>query len=74
MKFLSLLVLAMGLAFGLYACDNTDDDKKVGVEVLKAFEQRFPQAVQVDWDVDIVWQSSRMTFLLLRNYPLKVFL
>ena len=52
MKFLSLLVLAMGLAFGLYACDKKDDDKKVGVEVLKAFEQKFPQAVQVDWDVE----------------------
>ncbi len=52
MKFLSLLILALGLALGLYACDRNDDDKKVGIEVLKAFEQRFPQAVQIDWDVE----------------------
>ena len=52
MKFLSLLILAMGLAFGLYACENKDDDKKVSIEVLKAFEQKFPQAVQIDWDVE----------------------
>ena len=53
MKFLGLMVLAMTLTIGLCACENdNNDNKKVAVEVLKAFEQRFPQAVQVDWDIE----------------------
>lgn len=54
MKFLGLLLLAMSLSLGICACENDSntDDKKVSVEVLKAFEQRFPQALQVDWDVE----------------------
>lgn len=53
MKFLGLLLLAMSLTFGICACENdTPDNKKVSVEVLKAFEQKFPQAVQVDWDIE----------------------
>lgn len=53
MKFLGLLLLAMSLSFGICACENdNNDDKKVSIEVLKAFEQRFPQAVQVDWDIE----------------------
>lgn len=53
MKFLGLLLLAMSLTFGICACENdNNDDKKVSIEVLKAFEQKFPQAVQVDWDIE----------------------
>lgn len=53
MKFLGLFLLAMCLTVGMCACNaDSNDDKKVRVEVLKAFEQRFPQAVQIDWDVE----------------------
>ncbi len=50
MKAVSLLFCAMSISLVLCACDNENEVKKVSTEVLKAFQQRYPQAVQVDWE------------------------
>ncbi|MBQ7773926.1 MAG: PepSY-like domain-containing protein [Bacteroidales bacterium] len=51
MKTMALLFAAMLISFGLCACDNGDDHPtKISTDIIKAFEQRYPQAVQVDWD------------------------
>ena len=53
MKAVGLFFVAMLVSFGLCACNDGDsgiDAKKVSVAVLRAFEQRFPSAVAVDWD------------------------
>lgn len=53
MKTMALLFAAMLISFGLCACDDGDNGpKKISTDVIKAFEQRYPQAVQVDWDRD----------------------
>ena len=50
MKAVCLLLCAMSVSLALCACDNSDDLRKVSTDVLKAFEQRYPNAVNVDWD------------------------
>lgn len=52
MKTIALFFFAMFITFGLCACDEDNhlDNKKVSIEVLKAFEQKFPQAVAVEWE------------------------
>ena len=52
MKAVCLLCCAMSVSLALCACDTGDDLKKVSTEVLKAFQQRYPQAEQVDWERD----------------------
>lgn len=51
MKTIALFFFAMCVSFGLCACDGDHDrDQKISIDVLKAFEQRFPQAVGVEWE------------------------
>ena len=50
MKTIALFFFAMFITFGLCACDQDNHhDQKISIEVLKAFEQKFPQAVGVEW-------------------------
>lgn len=51
MKAIALFFFAMFISVGLCACDeSTGEDQKIGIDVLRAFEQKFPQAVNVEWD------------------------
>lgn len=51
MKQTLLILTAMLISFGLSACDKGENTThKISTEVVKAFEQRYPQAVQVDWE------------------------
>ena len=54
MKTFFLLLFAMFITVGVCACDegNEADDlsQKIKVDILRAFDQRFPQAQDVDWD------------------------
>lgn len=51
MKTMALLFAAMLISFGLCACDNGEDNPTtINTNIIKAFEQRYPQAVQVDWE------------------------
>lgn len=53
MKAVGLFFFAILVSFGLCAYNDTEeyvDSQKVSIAVLKAFEQKFPQAVGVEWD------------------------
>lgn len=51
MKTIALFFFAMFITFGLCACDQDNHhDQKISIEVLKAFEQKFPDAVGVEWE------------------------
>ena len=54
MKTFFLLLFAMFITVGVCACDERSDaddiSQKIKVDILRAFNQRFPQAVDVDWD------------------------
>lgn len=50
MKAVCLLLCAMSVSLALCACDNSENLKKVSTVVLKAFEQHYPNAMNVDWD------------------------
>lgn len=51
MKTIALFFAAMLISFGLCACDKGDGDShKISTEVINAFEQRYPKALQVEWD------------------------
>lgn len=53
MKAIGLFFFAVLVAFGLCSFSDGDDgtdSRKVSIAVLKAFEQKYPQAVSVDWD------------------------
>ena len=51
MKAIALFFFAMFISVGLCACeDGTDDNQKIDISVLNAFEQKFPLAKGVEWD------------------------
>ena len=51
MKTIAIFFLAFFISMGLCACDRDNTHhQKISIEVLKAFEQKFPQAVAVEWE------------------------
>lgn len=54
MKTFFLLLFALFISVGMSACDDGDDfndmSQKIKLDILRAFEQKFPQASDVDWD------------------------
>lgn len=53
MKVIGLFFFAMLVSFGLCACNDGDDgidSQRVSAAVVRAFELKFPQAVDVEWE------------------------